>query len=54
MAMHRQTFLDMGGFDEGMEVWGSENVELPLKVSLNVENVSGCHMELPLIFCTKL
>ena len=32
MAMHRATFLEMGAYDVGMNVWGGENVELPIRV----------------------
>ena len=31
-AMNRKYFFDMGAFDEGMSIWGAENVELPLRV----------------------
>ena len=32
-AMQREYFFHMGGFDEGMDIWGGENIELPLRVS---------------------
>lgn len=28
IAVQRQYFLDIGGFDEGLKVWGGENIEL--------------------------
>ena len=31
-AMNREYFFHIGAFDEGMGVWGGENVELPLRV----------------------
>ena len=34
LAMHRDTFIEMGAFDTGMELWGGENIELPIRVSL--------------------
>ena len=34
MAMHRNTFIEMGAYDKGMEVWGGENIELPIRVSV--------------------
>ena len=36
MAMHRATFLDMGAYDVGMDVWGGENVELPIRVCASI------------------
>ena len=32
-SIQRKYFLEMGGFDEGMDIWGGENIELPLRVS---------------------
>ena len=32
-AIDRQFFKDIGEFDEGMELWGGENIDLPLRVS---------------------
>ncbi|KAK2150709.1 hypothetical protein LSH36_394g02093 [Paralvinella palmiformis] len=32
LAMHRDTFIEMGAFDTGMELWGGENIELPIRV----------------------
>ncbi len=30
-AVNRRHFLDIGGFDEGMNVWGGENLELAMR-----------------------
>ena len=32
-AIRRDYFFHIGGFDEGMDIWGGENIELPLRVS---------------------
>ena len=32
-AMNRKWFVDSGGYDTGMEVWGGENVEMSFRVS---------------------
>ena len=32
-AMARQYFMDMGRYDEGMDVWGGENLEMSFRVS---------------------
>ena len=32
-AVQREYFFHIGAFDEGMKIWGGENVELPLRVS---------------------
>ncbi len=32
-AAQRKYFFDVGAFDEGMVLWGVENVELPIRVS---------------------
>ena len=34
--MDKQYFHDLGEYDEGMEVWGGENVELSIRVSVFV------------------
>ena len=31
--MNRKWFLDSGGYDTGMDVWGGENVEMSFRVS---------------------
>ena len=32
LAIERNYFFEMGAFDEGMDVWGGENIELPVRV----------------------
>ena len=32
MVMRKDFFQQLGGFDPGMEVWGSEQIELSVKV----------------------
>ena len=34
LVIDRRYFLEIGGFDEGMDVWGGENIELPVRVSI--------------------
>ena len=33
-AVDRVYFYDIGAYDEGMKIWGAENIELSLRVSL--------------------
>jgi polypeptide N-acetylgalactosaminyltransferase len=32
MAIDRKFFLDLGGYDDGMEIWGGDNLEMSFKV----------------------
>ena len=32
IAMRKDFFLELGGFDTGMEIWGAEQMELSIKV----------------------
>lgn len=32
-AIDRDFFYEIGAYDEGMDIWGSENLELALRVS---------------------
>lgn len=34
ISVDREFFFEIGSFDEGMEIWGSENVELAFRVGL--------------------
>ena len=31
LAVQKQHFFDVGAFDEGMNVWGGENIELAMR-----------------------
>ena len=31
-AMNRQKFLDLGKYDDGMDIWGGENLEISFRV----------------------
>ena len=33
-GIHRQYFYDMGSYDEEMDIWGGENLELSFRVGL--------------------
>lgn len=32
-SIHRQYFYDMGTYDDQMEIWGGENLEMSFRVS---------------------
>ena len=32
-AMNKAYFLEVGGFDDGLQKWGGENIDLALRVS---------------------
>lgn len=32
-SIDREFFFEIGSYDEGMDIWGSENVELAFRVS---------------------
>lgn len=39
-AIHRQYFYDMGSYDEEMDIWGGENLEMSFRVCLKTRNDS--------------
>lgn len=43
LAIKREFFFEMGEYDTAMQIWGCENVEISLRVSLT------CSM--PLFYC---
>ncbi|WAR03468.1 GALT6-like protein [Mya arenaria] len=47
MAMRKEFFLQLGGFDQGMEVWGSEHIEMSVKTWL-------CGGRVEMIPCSKI
>ncbi|KAL4226420.1 polypeptide N-acetylgalactosaminyltransferase [Mactra antiquata] len=47
MSMKKSFFLDLGGFDLGMEVWGAEHMEMSVKVWL-------CGGRVEMVPCSKL
>jgi polypeptide N-acetylgalactosaminyltransferase len=47
VAMRKEFFLQLGGFDTGMEIWGSEHMELSTKVWL-------CGGIVQMIPCSKI
>ena len=32
-ALNRKYFFKLGGYDEGMDIWGGENLEISFRVS---------------------
>lgn len=32
LAVDREFFFKLGGYDEGMDIWGGENIEMSLRV----------------------
>ena len=32
LVIEKNYFFEMGAFDEGMDIWGGENIELPVRV----------------------
>ena len=35
-SIHRQYFFDIGSYDEEMDIWGGENLELSFRVNITV------------------
>lgn len=34
-SMHKQYFYDLGSYDDQMDIWGGENLELSFRVGMN-------------------
>ena len=35
LVVEKDYFFEIGAFDEGMDVWGGENIEFPIRVSFS-------------------
>ena len=47
-AMDQKYFFRLGGYDEGMDIWGGENLEISFRVS--VQNSSCSHLYFSRVF----
>ena len=45
-GIHRQYFYEMGSYDEEMDIWGGENLEMSFRVRVNkiYFNVNRCSL----------
>ena len=39
-AVGREYFFHIGGFDEGMDIWGGENIDLPVRVGIVIHKLA--------------
>lgn len=37
-SIDKQFFYEIGSYDEGMDIWGGENLEMSFRVSINYKN----------------
>ena len=40
-SMHKQYFYDLGSYDDQMDIWGGENLELSFRVSINKKETNN-------------
>lgn len=38
-AVDRKFFFEIGAYDEGLDIWGSENMEISLRVSISISDI---------------
>ena len=41
-SMHKQYFYDLGSYDDQMDIWGGENLELSFRVSIYQKDDTLC------------